>query len=216
MIKCGAGAHNYNVMANALDSVMKNLDYIALENMPGAADAVVGLIYDSWKPAIDTLFERPEAFQMIRHLMEKERSELSRKNISILCETGVVAGVTVSLDMAALKAAFQANLFTFMHMAKDRSSFLENFETYKAYPVPAADGGTYLSKFAVAPAYRARGLGQKLMECFVAAERKKKTPAIHLVVHKDNYAAISLYKKYSFIDTGADGSYMIMRKDMAY
>lgn len=198
---------------------MENLNYITLESMPAASELVAELIYDAWKPAINVLFEKVEALDVIHYLMEKDASELAKKNIDVLCNGNDVVGATVALDMAALKAAVLANLAGFMHMVKDKTSFLQKFETFKSYTVPSAINGTYLSKFVVVPAYRGRGLGEKLMEYFLATERAKKTQTIYLMVHRNNDAAMSLYKKFLFAeseDTRADTPYIIMKKKLSY
>ena len=198
---------------------MQNLSYVTLENLRTVPDAIAGCIYDSWKPAIDMLFDEREAKVAISHLMDKDKSELARKNIHVMLDGAHVAGVTVAIDMSLLKAAQRTNFFCYMSLVKNRPAFLQKVEEYNACFAPFSGEGTYLSKFSVTPSYRGKGLGKKLMEYFIGEERKKETPAVYLEVHQGNRAAISLYKKFSFMETGensAAATYKIMLKKLAY
>lgn len=56
----------------------------------------------------------------------------------------------------------------------------------------------HIKRIAVAPAYRTRGIGSRLMEKMIQRAKDSDAHAITLSVQQDNPAAIALYKKYGF------------------
>ena len=54
----------------------------------------------------------------------------------------------------------------------------------------------------ILPEYRGLGIGNKLMDTMIQCLKENNATCVHLEVRKSNNVAISLYKKYGFIDTG--------------
>ena len=54
----------------------------------------------------------------------------------------------------------------------------------------------------ILPEYRGKSIGNMLMSAMIRELKKNSATCVHLEVRKSNSVAISLYKKYGFIDTG--------------
>ena len=54
----------------------------------------------------------------------------------------------------------------------------------------------------ILPEYRGKSIGNMLMSAMIQELKKNSATCVHLEVRKSNSVAISLYKKYGFIDTG--------------
>ncbi|MBQ4510003.1 MAG: ribosomal protein S18-alanine N-acetyltransferase [Clostridia bacterium] len=54
----------------------------------------------------------------------------------------------------------------------------------------------------ILPEYRGKSIGNMLMSVMIQELKKNSATCVHLEVRKSNSVAISLYKKYGFIDTG--------------
>jgi len=60
----------------------------------------------------------------------------------------------------------------------------------------------YVSILVVRRSYRGQHLGIRLLDKFIEIASKKKMSTISLYTHETNKAAISIYKKYGFIQSG--------------
>ena len=54
----------------------------------------------------------------------------------------------------------------------------------------------------ILPEYRGKSISNMLMSAMIQELKKNSATCVHLEVRKSNSVAISLYKKYGFIDTG--------------
>ncbi len=64
-----------------------------------------------------------------------------------------------------------------------------------------------LLRIGVHPAYRKRGYGARLMERFLAEAKRRGCDTLFLEVRRDNAGAISLYRRYGFLDNGVRRGY---------
>lgn len=64
-----------------------------------------------------------------------------------------------------------------------------------------------LLRIGVHPAYRKKGIGACLMEHFLTAAKAKGCDTLFLEVRSDNLPAISLYRRFGFLDYGVRKKY---------
>ena len=75
-------------------------------------------------------------------------------------------------------------------------------------------GEVQIGNFAVAPGYRKRGVGRKMMNEIFERAKSSKCRTIFLEVRESNVAAVELYKSYGFVSTGKrKGYYANPRED---
>lgn len=75
-------------------------------------------------------------------------------------------------------------------------------------------GEVQIGNFAVAPGFRKRGVGRKLMNEIFEKAKEKECHSIFLEVRESNTAALELYKSYGFASTGKrKGYYANPRED---
>jgi ribosomal-protein-alanine N-acetyltransferase len=68
-------------------------------------------------------------------------------------------------------------------------------------------GEIQIGNFAVAPGFRNRGVGRKLMNEIFQRAREKECHTLFLEVRESNTAALELYKSYGFMPTGKRRGY---------
>jgi GNAT superfamily N-acetyltransferase len=66
-----------------------------------------------------------------------------------------------------------------------------------------------IKRIAVAPGYRSRGIGSRLMERMIQKAQDSDARAVTLSVQQDNPAAIALYKKYGFQVRGESRQFQV-------
>jgi ribosomal-protein-alanine N-acetyltransferase len=64
-----------------------------------------------------------------------------------------------------------------------------------------------VANFAVSPAYRRKGIGERIMERILVEARERGCKSIILSVRESNLAAIKLYTKFGFIEVGRRKKY---------
>ena len=76
-------------------------------------------------------------------------------------------------------------------------------------------GEIQVGNFAVAPGFRKRGVGKKLMESVLKLAKENDCLQIFLEVRKSNKPAIDLYKSYGFVESGIRKEYYNNPKESA-
>jgi ribosomal-protein-alanine N-acetyltransferase len=64
-----------------------------------------------------------------------------------------------------------------------------------------------VANFAVSPAYRSKGIGEKLMKRILLEAKERTCKSIVLSVRESNKAAINLYSKFGFVEVGRRRKY---------
>ncbi len=80
--------------------------------------------------------------------------------------------------------------------------------------IPFEADGFELAKMAVDPAYRGRGLGDKLMQACVDFARSMGKARVILESNTKQTAAIQLYRKFGFIETPRDPNSQYVRSNI--
>ena len=80
--------------------------------------------------------------------------------------------------------------------------------------IPSADGVFELTKMAVSPEFRGQGIGDRLMEKCVKFAAETGAKSIWLESHTKLAPAISLYRKYGFVETPPDPNSLYQRADI--
>ena len=115
-------------------------------------------------------------------------------------------------------AKMEADLFS---DAWSENSLVSTLQSPCSFSLVAVCGGTVvgyllasllapegeLLRIGVHPAYRKKGIGARLMENFLTAAKAKGCVALFLEVRADNFPAISLYRRFGFLDYGVRKKY---------
>lgn len=80
--------------------------------------------------------------------------------------------------------------------------------------IPSADGVFELTKMAVSPEFRGQGIGDRLMEKCVKFAAETGAKSIWLESHTKLAPALSLYRKYGFVETPPDPNSLYQRADI--
>ncbi|HEX4861805.1 MAG TPA: GNAT family N-acetyltransferase [Rhizomicrobium sp.] len=111
---------------------------------------------------------------------------------------GSDAALITDTDMAMLASAQMAALMAFLRLvpASAKREFQERMRAYSASIEPIDDAGRYVSRVAVASGRQGQGLGRRAMSDYLGRVGAVK---VHLHVHRDNAAAIALYRSQGFV-----------------
>ena len=80
--------------------------------------------------------------------------------------------------------------------------------------IPSADGVFELTKMAVSPEFRGQGIGDRLMEKCVKFAAETGAKSIWLESHTKLAPALSLYRKFDFVETPPDPNSLYQRADI--
>jgi|SRR5580765_7495300 len=80
--------------------------------------------------------------------------------------------------------------------------------------IPAGEGVLELTKMAVAPEFQGMGIGDKLMERCVGYAKDRGTRIVFLESSKSLQPALSLYRKYGFVEVPGDPNSLYSRADI--
>lgn len=80
--------------------------------------------------------------------------------------------------------------------------------------IPSADGVFELTKMAVSPEFRGQGIGDRLMEKCVKFAAETGVKSIWLESHTKLAPALSLYRKFGFVETPPDPNSLYQRADI--
>jgi len=115
----------------------------------------------------------------------------------VLRDGGDDEALVTDTDMAVLASAQMAALMAFLRLvpASAAREFQTRMRAYSASIEPIGDTGRYVSRVAVAAGRQGQGLGRRLMSDYLSRIGAAK---VHLHVHRDNAAAIALYRSSGF------------------
>ena len=80
--------------------------------------------------------------------------------------------------------------------------------------IPAGDDLLELTKMAVSPAFRGRGIGDELMKASIEFALDKGYPKVFLESHHKLAPALSLYRKHGFVDVDRNPNSLYSRADV--
>ncbi len=80
--------------------------------------------------------------------------------------------------------------------------------------IPAGDGVLELTKMAVSPEFQGMGIGNRLMERCIEYARANGTNRVFLESHRSLGPAISLYRKFRFVEVPTDPNSEYSRADI--
>ncbi len=119
---------------------------------------------------------------------------------------GEDTALVTDTDVTALASAQMAALMAFLRLvpASAAREFQGQMRAYSASIEPIADTGRYVSRVAVVAGRQGQGLGRRAMAEYLGRVGAMK---VHLHAHRDNAAAIALYRSLGFVPRG-DASYV--------
>jgi ribosomal protein S18 acetylase RimI-like enzyme len=165
------------------------------------AEAVVPLVHDAGRPYFDWLFGGPEAARRrLAGWSARASSEVALERVTVLFEDGEPAGLFVALPGAELAACRKADAVALLQETEssERRAVMERLAAVRSLFAPVAEGEWYLSKLAVLPARRGRGLGGRLADAYLAAGAEQGFTRYRLDVDAGNTAALGLYESRNF------------------
>lgn len=193
----------------ALDQ-WKNFELFASQQAKGTLDIAVGKEEDYEETAAIMFgadpYIYPAAFgrqsvakQLMPKLFAEKRGPFAREHMYVAKSDGRVAGVLCWFDKTVV------NTFPYHQLAEEHpelpDSFLYTcehyFETVSHNIVGQADTqeGIYIHAFCVAPNFRRRGIGKKLLKR-VVSDHKDRDQYLHVLAN--NQSAIHLYQSFGF------------------
>ena len=165
------------------------------------AEAVVPLVHDAGRPYFDWLFGGPEAARRrLAGWSARASSEVALERVTVLFEDGEPAGLFVALPGAELAACRKADAVALLQETESsaRRAVMERLAAVRSLFAPVAEAEWYLSKLAVLPARRGRGLGGRLADAYLAAGAEQGFTRYRLDVDAGNTAALGLYESRNF------------------
>jgi ribosomal protein S18 acetylase RimI-like enzyme len=159
------------------------------------------LVHAAAQAYFDLLFGGGDAARtQLAAWLARPSSEVALERTTLLLRDETVAGLFVALPGAALGGCRRADTHALLVAAgrEGRQALLRRLETLRSLFAPVADDEWYLSKLAVAPALRGRGLGGRLLQAYLRAGEEAGFPRCRLDVEAGNAAAIGLYEAHGF------------------
>ena len=167
------------------------------------APEVASLLHEAGNPYFDWFFGDAErARTVIERWLLRPDSEVSMQRVVLLLVDERIAGMFVGLDGAALARCRMADALAALREAGRSPADRALLRTKLAGPqlfAPVSRDEFYLSKLAVVPEMRGRGLGHDLLDAFLAAGRAAGCRRSRLDVAASNHAAIRLYRSAGFV-----------------
>jgi ribosomal protein S18 acetylase RimI-like enzyme len=177
---------------------------LPLGDEPSAArflPATVPLVHEAAQTYFDWLFGGPnDALAHLDRWLRRPSSEVALERVILLLERDLVQGAYVALsgaDLAACRKADGRALLT--NTPRDgRPALLRRLGAVRSLFAPVAADEWYLSKLAIAPAARGRGLGGRLVEAYLDQGAAAGFTRYRLDVEADNAGAVKLYAAHGF------------------
>jgi ribosomal protein S18 acetylase RimI-like enzyme len=146
------------------------------EIIPASRDAVLGAVA---RQIADPRFDMADALVL-------------REDAAIV--TGVALPSLAAAQMAAMAALLR------LVPGAETKTVVTRLRAYSAGIEPIEDSGHYISRVAVAPECRGKGLGRRIVGEYV---RRLGPAKVHLHVHRDNAPAIALYRSLGYAPRSA-------------
>jgi ribosomal protein S18 acetylase RimI-like enzyme len=158
------------------------------------------LIHEAGVPYVDWFFGSARAAQAaIARWIERPSSELAAERIRVVVEGNQVAGLFLAIGGADLKVARTTDTVAALKEAGDRRDEMhQRIATADQLFLPVEPEWFYLSRLAVVPHARRRGLGRNLAEEYLAAGAADGFDRFCLDVSADNEIAVRLYGSFGF------------------
>jgi ribosomal protein S18 acetylase RimI-like enzyme len=168
---------------------------------PGASKrTLLGLVREAGNPYCDWFFGgEKQARTALARWLERPSSELSGDRVTVLAHGTRMAGIFVALSGVELEVCRKADtLAALVEAGEERPAFLKRISAARRLFLPVRDDSFYLSRIAVVPRLRCRGIGGRVMVEFLRHGRSEGFRRFDLDVAADNEAAIRLYKSFGF------------------
>lgn len=167
---------------------------------PGTTAAVVALVRDAGNPYCDWFFggER-RARRALARWLGRHSSELASERVTLLADGDQVAGLFVAVGGAELGPCRRTDtVAALVEAGEERQALAERIAAAGRLFLPVPDDSLYLSRVAVVPRFRGRGLGRALVAEFLRAGAAAEFPRFDLDVSAENERAIRLYESFGF------------------
>lgn len=163
-------------------------------------ETITELVHKAGKPFVDWFFGDAQAADAITaRWIRRASSELAAGRMRVLVRGDRVVGLFLAASGADLAAARAADTFTALKEAgAGRSELRERIATADRLFLPVEPEWFYLSRLAVVPEARGRGLGRMLVEEYLAAGTAAGYNRFCLDVSAENEIAVRLYGSFGF------------------
>lgn len=165
------------------------------------AQELLPLVYESASAYFDWLFGGPDAAQaQLLRWLGRASSEVAMQRATLLVEDGSLSGAYIALSGRDLVKCRKADTFALFDGldSHERSALLDRLGAVRSLFAPVASDEWYLSKLAVAPAARRRGVGGRLLSAYLRAGTDAAFTRFRLDVDASNEPAIALYTSHGF------------------
>ena len=143
--------------------------------------------------------DEANAVKVIAELLRIPDELFCADHIHLACESGRCAGVICAFSHG-FRTSYEKWLGAFMRaQAYVPCTFKEAYDSYVHNLGLEAHPGIYLSNVCVSKENRNKGFGYRMMEQFLSAGHIREAS---LDVLKDNHAAVSMYRRLGFTETG--------------
>jgi ribosomal protein S18 acetylase RimI-like enzyme len=176
--------------------------------------ATVPLVHAAAPAYFDWVFGgRAEALARLERWLARPSSEVALDRVTLLLEDDAVHGASVALAGAELAACRSADGRALLAETPSagRGALLGRLAAVRSLFAPVAAEEWYLSKVAVAPGRRGRGIGRRLVESYLERGTAAGFSRFRLDVEAGNSVAIGLYESLGFRvthDTSSDSAKM--------
>ena len=151
-----------------------------------------GARYEDWR-----FGGRAAAVAELEHWVRRPGSELAVRRWRVCFDEGRPVGGVSFLPGDDLVRARRADLLA-LAGRPDAAALRERLGAVRLLFAAVAPEDMYLSRIAVEPEHRGRGLGRRLVHEVVKAARSEGCPRIRLDVDAENEAALALYDRLGF------------------
>lgn len=163
-------------------------------------EAVVTLARAAGNPYCDWFFGTPwRARAALRAWLDRPSSELAADGVTVLLDHDRVIGMFIALGGGELVLRRKADALAAAAAAgEERRAVLERLAASRELFAPVSADEFYISRVAVTPDLRGRGLGRRLMSECLAAGRAAGYDRFCLDVSAGNEPAVRLYRSLGF------------------
>lgn len=159
------------------------------------------LIHEAGNPYFDLVFGgREAALRTIASWMRRASSEISISRMSLLLVGDRSAGGFIALGGAELALCRKADTRAILKEADSqrRSDLIARMEAVRGLFPRVASDEFYLSKLAVAPDFRRKGLGRRMVSEYLSVGRAAGFRRFKLDLWTENGGALQLYESLGF------------------
>jgi ribosomal protein S18 acetylase RimI-like enzyme len=160
----------------------------------------VALLRDAGNPYCDWFFAGPErARAALARSLERPLSEFAADRVRLLLDRDSLVGLSAVLGGDELARCRRADtVAAIVEAGGGRDALARRIAETRGLFVAVAEDDLYISRLAVVPDLRRRGLGRVLLEDCLAAGRAAGFTRFSLDVDASNEAALRLYRSFGF------------------